>query len=320
MLITMNVFITGAHGFIGHYLVKELINNGYQIKGLSRKAQPSHEDKEFIKGDITKPETFSSALKDIDMVFHNAAYAMDWGKKNDFYEINVNGTKNVAEACREHGIKRLIYTSSAGVYGYPKNEKIITEETEKKPLNMYQKTKYEGEKVLKAYDDLLISAIRPPLVFGPGSPALKIAFSNLEKGKMMYIGDGTQQLSIAHPVDVARCMRLIAENDTKGEAFNVVSFICQINEFMEAISEKTGIDPPTKHVPFSIAYAVAWLTETFKKNPTLTRFRVKSLGTTRIISAEKAKQSIGYSPTYDFSSTVEEIVEWYKKDLTGKQP
>lgn len=315
----MNIFITGASGFIGRYLIKELIDQGYQITGLSREAQPSQEGIDFITGDITKPESFSSALKNMDMVFHNAAYAMDWGKKNDFYEINVKGTKNVAEACREHGIQHLIYTSSAGVYGYPKDETTITEETEKKPLNMYQKTKYDGEKVLREYNDLTVSAIRPPLVFGPGSPALKIAFSNLRKGKMIYIGDGTQQLSIAHPLDVARCMRLIAEKDTKGEVFNVVSFICQIKEFMQTIAEKTGITPPTKHVPFSLAYAVAWLTEMLKKNPTLTRFRVKSLGTTRIISADKAKRLLDYSPSYDFSSTVEEIAEWYKKDLAGKQ-
>ena len=314
----MNVFITGASGFIGQYLTKELINNGYQITGLSRRTQPSREGVSFITGDITKPETFSFALKNIDLVFHNAAYAMDWGKKKDFYEINVKGTKNVAEACKEHGIKHLVYTSSAGVYGYPKDKKVITEETEKNPLNMYQKTKYEGEKVLREFDDLTVSAIRPPLVFGPGSPALKIAFSNLKNGKMMYIGDGTQQLSIAHPVDVARCMRLIAEKDTKGEVFNVVSFICQINDFMETIAEKTRIDPPSKHVPFSVAYTVAWLTEMVKKNPTLTRFRVKSLGTTRIISADKAKQSLGYVPKYDFSSTIHEITEWYKKDLAGK--
>jgi nucleoside-diphosphate-sugar epimerase len=55
-----------------------------------------------------------------------------------------------------------------------------------------------------------------------------------------------------------------------------------------------------------------------KKNPNLTRFRVKSLGTTRIISADKAKQSLGYVPKYDFSSTIHEIAEWYKKDLAGK--
>jgi len=311
----MNVFVTGASGFIGQYLVNELINNGYQVIGLSRKEKKSKEDIKFITGDITKSESFSSVLKDVDMVFHNAAYAMDWGKKDDFYEINVKGTKNVAEACRKHGVQRLIYTSSAGVYGYPKQGKIIIEDTEKKPLNMYQKTKYEGEKVLRKYDDLTVSAIRPPLVFGPGSPALKIAFSNLRKGKMMYIGDGTQQLPIAHPADVAHCMRLIAEKDSKGDVFNVVSFICQIDEFMKGIAEKTGISPPTKHVPFTLAYIIAWFTELLKKNPTLTRFRVKSLGTTRIISAEKAKNVLGFSPSYDLSSTIDEIAEWYKKEL-----
>ena len=311
----MKVFITGASGFIGRYLIEELRANDYQLVGLSRKTHQTAKGIKFIKGDITKPETFSKYLKDIDIVYHNAAYAMDWGKKKDFHEINVQGTRNVAEACLRQGVNRLIYTSSAGVYGYPKKDEIITEKTEKKPLNMYQKTKYEGEKVLRDYDDLVVSAIRPPLVFGPGSPALKIAFSNLRNGTMMYIGDGNQKITIAHPRDVAKCMRLIAEHDKTGDVFNVASFICQIKEFMQQTAKESGLKPPTKHVPFALAYTVAWFTELFKKNPTLTRFRVKSLGTTRRISAEKATQKLGYTPTYDFSTTIKEISAWYKKDL-----
>lgn len=309
----MNIFVTGATGFIGRYLVQELLNHDYNVKILSRDKSKTIPKTEQIIGDITKPESFSNALSDVDVVFHNAAYAMDYGKKQDFFKINVEGTKNVADACVQHGIGRLIYTSSAGVYGYPKQGTVITEDTEKKPLNLYQKTKWLGEVALKDYDSLLVSAIRPPLVFGPGSPALTIAFEKLKNNKFPYIGSGEQQLPIVHPSDVAQCMRLIMEKDKEGDVFNVVGFQVSIKKFMETISEQTDLSSPKKHVPYSIAYIAAFFSELLSSNPNLTRFRVKSLGCTRLISAEKAKKQLGFSPDYGFNETVEDIVKWYEK-------
>ena len=311
----MKVFITGATGFIGRYLVQELLSHNYDVTILSRSKSKSIPNTTQVIGDITQPKTFTDELKDVDAVFHNAAYAMDHGKKQDFYKINVQGTRNVAEACVSHDISHLIYTSSAGVYGYPKEGTVITEECAKKPMNLYQKTKWLGEVALREYKSLKTSAIRPPLVFGPGSPALKIAFENLKKQKFPYVGSGKQLLPITHPVDVARCMRLILEHDKKGEVFNVLSFQTSIINFMETITKKTGLTPPQKHVPFALAYTAAFFSELFSKNPALTRFRVKSLGCTRIISADKAKEKLGYKPAYDFEKTVNDIVEWYTTEL-----
>lgn len=311
----MKLFITGATGFIGGFLVKELLKNDYEIKILSRDLNKSIKGTEQIIGDIRDKQSFSDQLSDVDAVFHNAAYAMDHGKKEDFYQINVQGTKNVAEACVDNGIKHLIYTSTAGIYGYPKQGTIITEDTEKHPLNLYQKTKWLGEIALNNYDELTVSAIRPPLVFGPGSPALRIAFDKLSKGKFPYIGSGDQILPIVHPVDVARCMRLILENDTEGEAFNVLGFQASIKLFLETIAEKTNIPSPQKHVPYSLAYLASMFSEFFSKDPNLTRFRVKSLGCSRLISAEKAEKIIGYKPNYDFDKTVNDIVKWYHEEL-----
>lgn len=314
--IKMNIFVTGATGFIGRYLVKELLDHKYNVTILSRKKSKTIPNTTQIIGDITQPETFSKHLSEIDAVFHNAAYAMDHGKKKDFFNINVQGTKNVADACIQNNIPHLIYTSSAGVYGYPKQGTIITEDTEKKPLNLYQKTKWLGEVALQEYTTLKVSAIRPPLVFGPEAPAIKIAFEKLKKHKFPYIGSGEQLLPIAHPIDVVRCMRAIFEKDTKGDVFNVVSFQVSIKDFMETLAKKTGVTPPQKHVPFFLAYTAATFSELFSKDPDLTRFRVKSLGCTRIISAEKAKRSLGFTPNFDFEQTVEDIVQWYHQDFS----
>ncbi|HEC82810.1 MAG TPA: SDR family NAD(P)-dependent oxidoreductase [Thermoplasmatales archaeon] len=308
----MRILVTGASGFIGRYLVRKLAERGYEVFALTRK-NFKIECAEVIKGDITDIKSLIPAIRKVDAVFHNAGYADDRGKKRDFYRVNVNGTKNVAEACRMNGIKRIIYTSSAGVYGFPNKKEPLTEESPKKPMNAYHKSKLEGENVLKKYTEMKISVIRPPLVLGAGARAGEIILKRIENGKMAYIGDGENFIPIVHPIDVSECLIKALEKDRKGEVFNVVSFHCRIKELIEEIGRELNIELKEKHIPYSIAYLISIFSEKFSKNEfSLTRFRVKSFGRNRIISFEKAKKKLGYTPEYDLKKTIKEMVKWYK--------
>lgn len=310
----MNVLITGASGYIGRYLVEELIKHGHKIKALTRKQSLKIKGTETIYGDITKPESFINKLDGLDSLIHNAAYAMDWGKKNDIYRINIGGTKNIAETCKTKEIFKIIYTSSAGIYGFPNNENIISENSPINPFNIYHKSKLEGEKIFKKYEDFNISIVRPPLVLGGGGKAEKIILDKIEQKKMRYIGNGNQCISIVHPKDVAQCLRLALENDTNDSIFNVVSFICTIKQLFEEIAYQLGIEPPRKHIQYNHAYVAAFFSELFSiKQPSITRFRVRSFGTTRKISCKRAKEELGYIPKYDLQTTVEDIVSMFKK-------
>ena len=310
----MKVLVTGGTGFIGSYLVEELLRNGYEVRILSRKSTTRWKNEvEIFRGDITKPETLDKAFKGIDAVFHNAAYAIDFGKKEIIYDVNVNGTKNVAEACIRNDIDRIVYTSSAGVYGFPKTDTVITEDFPKKPMNAYQKSKLLGEKILGEYEEIKTSIIRPPLVFGAGGQTTKILLDMLTSKSMVLVGDGNNTISIVHPVDVARCLRLALERDDRGETFNVVSFTVKIREFIEKLAERLEIEKPEKRVPFWIAYTLATLHEFISSNPKITRFRVRALASNRIISCEKARRVLGYKPTFDLEKTVEDMIRWYNQ-------
>ncbi len=313
----MNVLVTGATGFIGKYLVEELIKHDYKVRILTRKKTNIFDKEvEVTVGDITKPETLNIAFNNIDAVFHNAAYAMDWGKKNEMYNINVEGTKNIAKICEKKGVNRVILTSSAGVYGFPNTDDLITEDSQKNPYNYYQKSKLLSENVLRNTNKLIVSIIRPPLVFGAGGKAVKILLSMIESRKMVFISNGNQHISLVHPEDVAQCLRLALEKDKEGDVFNVVSFICSIKDFINQIADEMNVERPTKHVPYFVAYLNAFFVEKIVKNdPSITRFRVKSLGTTRKISNEKAMKKLGFKPRYNLSSMVEDMVSWYKTSL-----
>ena len=138
----------------------------------------------------------------------------------------------------------------------------------------------------------------------------------IESRKMVFISNGNQHISLVHPEDVAQCLRLALEKDKEGDVFNVVSFICSIKDFINKIADQMNVERPTKHVPYFVAYLNAFFVEKIVKNdPSITRFRVKSLGTTRKISNEKAMKKLGFKPRYNLSSMVEDMVSWYKTSL-----
>ena len=97
----MKVLVTGATGFIGRYLIEDLLKNDYEIKVLTRQTSYKNKNIDIFVGDITKKETIADAFQDIQVVFHNAAYAMDWGSKSELYKVNVEGTRNIADMCEE---------------------------------------------------------------------------------------------------------------------------------------------------------------------------------------------------------------------------
>jgi nucleoside-diphosphate-sugar epimerase len=304
----MIALVTGGSGFIGRYLIDDLLRHNYNVRTISRK-QMQNKKVETFKGDITKPETLNSAFKDVDVVFHNAAYAMDQGDKKKIYSINVEGTKNIANFCVQNNISRMIFTSSAGVYGFPNKEVEIDEDYEKNPLNYYQNSKLLAEKILLDYTDLKVSIVRPTLVFGKGGKAVEILLNRIKQRNMMFIGDGNTKIPLVHPADVAQCLSLANEKDKKGDIFNAVSLICTVKDLLNEITNQLNINPVKKHIPYMLAYLNAIFSETFSKKETaLTRFRVKTFGTTRIVSNKKAIEKLGFNPKYDLSSMVKDMV------------
>jgi len=280
----MTILVTGGSGFIGRYLVKDLLKHNYKVKIFTRQGKLNIPKIESVNGDVTEYKDCLNAMDDADVVFHNAAYATDYGKKEEISDINTNGTQNILKACEKKGINRIVYTSTAGVYGFPNIKEKIDEKSEINPYDIYHKSKFEGEKILRKNKDIKISIVRPPLVLGAEGRGSEIIINKIKEGKMIYIGDGNQNISIVHPSDVAQCLRLAFENDKIGEIFNVVSFYCKIKELFQEISKQLQVKPPDKNIPYFLAYMHAFINEKININePSLTRFRVKSLGTSRFI-------------------------------------
>jgi nucleoside-diphosphate-sugar epimerase len=321
----MKALVTGGTGFIGSHLVDELVEQGYTVRLLVRPTSNTtfFEQKPLTKiiGDLTNPNSLQKACQGIDVVFHVAAIPRDWGPRRDFFEVNLNGTKHLLDACAEQKVPRFVFMSSAAVYGFPRTKDPITEEYPIKPTAKYGESKLEAEHLLWEYQsqyNIIASAIRSPLVTGPrDSMIAPFLISALQHKRMFYIDDGDQILSLSDGRDVAHCLRLAGEQEkAQGQVYNVKSFDSTPKQLMETLAEKLQVPAPQTHRSYTQAYLLACLIEYLwmfrrKQNPPLTRHKVKVLGHNRLIDITKAQQELHYQPRYSLSSTIDDTLQWF---------
>ena len=179
----MKCLVTGSAGFIGSSLVKRLLKEGYEVKALIHDTKPKYyeEKAEYIEGDITNFDSIRTLVKDVDVVFHCAAYVKDYGPKKTFYSINVEGTKNLVNACKDVDIKRFVFLSH------------IRYESSKK-FGLYTETKRLAEQFL--FDEYKkngfpVVIIRPGNAYGPGGSIWVIRIlKSIQRGRVTLINHG----------------------------------------------------------------------------------------------------------------------------------
>lgn len=239
------VLVTGGAGFIGGHLVERLLNNGHQVLIIDNYSTGRPQNLEHLREydklqvvecDITNYETIENYFKSINWVFHLAALAdivPSIEKPRDYYRSNVQGTFNVLEACRKHGIQRFIYAASSSCYGIP--DTYPTSETEEiRPQYPYALTKYLGEQlVMHWYQVYKLPAISLRFfnVYGPRSrtsgtygAVFGVFLAQKLAGKpFTVVGDGTQTRDFTFVTDVVEAIIRAAESDVGGEIINIGS-------------------------------------------------------------------------------------------------
>jgi nucleoside-diphosphate-sugar epimerase len=321
----MRALVTGGTGFIGSHLVDELVREGYQVQVLRRPTSNltylKGKDVTVSVGGLSDTKSLMKASQDIDVVYHVAALPRDWGTREEYFEVNLYGTKNLLDACVQNKVHRFVFMSSAAVYGFPNTTQPIAEDFPKKPTPKYGESKYRAELLLWEYGvnhDITVSAIRSPIVTGPRDPSIApFLITALKQQRLFYIGTGDQRISVSDGRDVAHCLRLAGEKETaNGQAYNVKSFDCTLKIMIETLADTLQVPAPSKHRSYLSTYLLAELIEGVwalrrKKNPPLTRQKVKVFGYTRIIDTQKAQRELGYTPAYTYESTLKDMVTWF---------
>ena len=214
----MKVLITGATGFLGKYIVKELKNNGYQVVAFGRNEKIGKSlidsNVEFFKGDIENKEDLLRAFQGCSAVIHAAALSTVWGKWSNFYKVNVLGTRNIVEICEKQGLK-LVFVSSPSIYAGAKDQLDVKENEAPKDnnLNFYIKSKIMAENIIKN-SKLNYMIIRPRGLFGIGDTSIIPRLLDLNKKMgIPLFADGKQKVDVTCVENVAYALRLALENE-----------------------------------------------------------------------------------------------------------
>ena len=232
--------VTGGAGFIGSNLVERLLERGDQVVVIDNESANTHDEVYWnpnamnVKGDVTDFSLLKNACINADCIYHLAAdISIQYSIENptESYKNNVVGTLNVLEVARVLGIKKVVFSSTAAIYGSTSEPCVETDRPD--PLNPYSVSKLAGENLMKMYNDLYgieTVSLRYFNVYGPRqahkgqyAPVIGIFQKQKFEGKpLTIIGDGNQTRDFIHVADVAHANMMVAEKDIVG-VFNVGS-------------------------------------------------------------------------------------------------
>ena len=322
------VLVTGATGFLGKYVVEELVDHGYQVRAFGRNRAIGQSlvnaSVTFIQGDLTNQEDLTKACQEMDMVIHAGALSTVWGPWEDFYQTNVLGTKYVLEACREANIERLVYVSSPSIYAAPRDQLGIKESDapQENRLNNYIRSKLASEKLFKDYPDVSSVILRPRGLFGIGDTSILPRVLNLsQKIGIPLIGDGRQLMDMTCVENVALAIRLALETpQAAAEVYNITNGEPRV--FRDLIEETLrGLGYPIRYrkIPAPLVSAISSILEFIYKNlklkgePALTRYTYYLLRYSQTLDISKAERDLGYRPKITISEGIEQYVQDYRK-------
>jgi len=329
----MNVVVTGATGHIGNVLVRELLAAGDKVRALI----PPFEndlpirglDVDIVAADVCDPASLGPAFQGADAVYHLAGIiAIVPGKEELLQRVNVEGTRNVLDACLEAGIGRLIYTSSIHAIQEPPEGIVINETFPVDPdyvLGPYARSKAQATlEVRRAVERGLNAVIvHPTGVIGPFD--FKISdmgrfVLDFIRGKLRGYLDGAYDFADVR--DVAHGMTLACEKGRTGESYILSGERVSIKQIMDVLEETSGIKAPEFKVPAWLAHTVGKLAPIYSRitrsKPLFTEYSVDVLRSNSRVTSEKARVELGYKAR-SVQESICDSVAWFRQNLTPAQ-
>jgi nucleoside-diphosphate-sugar epimerase len=311
----MHALVTGGGGFLGLYIVEQLVARGETVRVLCRGNYPRLRELnvECVAGDVRDAAAVDAACRNVDCVFHVAAVSGIWGSWEHYHGINTVGTQNVIEACRTNSVARLVYTSSPSVI-YDGRDHCNADESLPYPskfLCHYPHSKALAEQaVLSANSPVLATcALRPHLIWGPRDNHLVPRLvARAKSGRLRRVGDGKNLISMSYVENAAAAHvqasdRLAPGSPVAGQAYFInepepVNMWGWINEILSL----ARLPPVTKSISPRAAYAIGATLECLygvcgiHSEPPMTRFLAQQLAGSHYYDIGKAQREFGYRP------------------------
>ena len=321
----MTTLVTGAAGFLGSHVARQLVARGEDVRVLVRASSSNRAisdlSLEYVTGDLRDQSSLARAMSGVQRVFHVAADYRLWSKHpQDIYDSNVGGTKNLLAAARQAGVEKLIYTSTVATIavdrpGLP-NE--FTDSKLDEMVGHYKRSKWmaEQEVLQAAKDGLPVVVAMPTTPVGPWdwkpTPTGKIIVDFLN-GKMPgYVETGLNFVGVE---DCAAGHLLIAEKGKVGERYLLGGENLTLKQMLDALSKITGLPAPTLKIPHGLALGVAYASTVFSRllgrEPSIPVEGVKIARHMMFVDCSRAQRELGFKAG-PVAAALERAVRWYE--------
>ena len=323
--------VTGATGFIGGQLVKELLKRGRKLRLLVREgrdiAKLRNARVEIFYGDLNKPETLKNISKGADVVYHAAGQLGGAGVSyKQLRKTNVEGTENLLKACLDHKPKRFVHFSSTVVYGF--NGNINTDESsELKPFKSgYCRSKALAEEQLFRFSgDIELIILRPSNIFGPEDTVFtylitwamdkRILFAFPKAGETL-----TSPCYIKNIVTATEKALKVTAKKGPCEVYNISDGNdIDWKRYLNLIAGQLGKKPPRRSAPVKPLLFAARMLEIIytllkiRSRPPITPHDIAHVSDDYSFSIDKAKTKLGYNPVFTTEKGIAETVNWYRE-------
>lgn len=311
--------VTGGAGFVGRALVEGLLARGAPVRALvlpgergldDLKARPELAGRlEVVEGDITDAHALSAVFDAIDVVYHAAALVHAWAPRERFVNVNVGGTRNIAELSLAHGVHRLVAISTSDVFGMPLGDTVFDENSPYRPWGEpYPDTKIDAARWLwrlHRESGLPLTVIYPGWVYGPGDGAFFPGLAEAIAARKMFFWTRGAKLPFVYIDNLVDACLLAADRpEANGHGYIVHddSDGPTLEDLCASIAEVVGAPPPRAHVPYALAHATARTLETLWRwrgatsEPPLRSVDVKAFGMQYHLSSAKIRRQLSWQP------------------------
>jgi dihydroflavonol-4-reductase len=321
----MDALVTGATGFVGANLVRELLEAGLTVRVLARRGSDRRSlaglPVEIAEGDLLDRVSLRRAVAGVRQLFHVAADYRLWARDpQEIYRANVEGTRAILEEAAQAGTQRIVHTSTVGALGLPKDSTPGTEDTPVRLADMvgpYKRSKFMAEQValdLAAQGAPLV-VVNPSAPVGPWdvkpTPTGQMVVDFM-RGKMFATMD--TGLNLVHVRDVARGHLLAAERGRVGEKYILGHQNVSLDTIAALMAEITGVPAPRWHVPYGVAWGGALCMETLARltqdAPRVSLTAVRMAKKRMYFSSAKAIRELGL-PQTDIRVALADAAQWF---------
>jgi 2-alkyl-3-oxoalkanoate reductase len=324
----MRVLVTGGSGFLGSYVAEQLAAEGHVVRALVR---PASDKKllerlpgvEFAAGAIEDAASLAPAVRGVDAIIHSAGLVKA-RRPEDFFVTNTQGTKNLLQAALSEAprLRRFVYVSSLAAVGPSADGRPVSDDAEPRPVTHYGRSKLAGERaVLALQDQLPVTVIRPPLIYGPRDRETLAFFSSVMGGVLPLLGDGQNTLSVIYAKDcAAACVRAVEAQAPSGRTYFVEDGSVYVwKDAMREVEKALGKRAFLRFgLPLGVVRAAAAASQMYGKVTNtaqmLTLDKVNELKQKHwVCSGTGARADLGWAPTVQWAAGVQETADWYRK-------